>query len=79
MQYLHQAGLLAIVPVLVGSVLIPPAVGAELAVGRSLGLNLPDPAHLAWVTIRPPKPVLCLSAPGTGRGRDRSRHSRVRP
>src|SRR5947209_825243 len=51
MQYLHQVGLLSIIPALVGPVLIPPAVDAELAVGRSLGLNLPDPATLAWVTL----------------------------
>ena len=50
MQYLHQVGLLRIIPSLVGQVLIPPAVNAELAVGRSL--DLPDPAHLDWVTIR---------------------------
>ena len=52
MQYLHQVNLLRIIPSLVGQVLIPPAVNAELAVGRSLGLDLPDPAHLDWVTIR---------------------------
>ena len=46
LQYLHQVGLLAILPALVGPVFIPPAVDAELAVGRSHGLNLPDPAQL---------------------------------
>ena len=45
-QYLHQVGSLTSIPALVGPVLIPPAVNAELAVGRSLGLNLPDPATL---------------------------------
>ena len=39
MQYLHQVGLLMIIPSLVGPVLIPPTVDAELAVGRSLGLR----------------------------------------
>lgn len=53
MQYLHQVGLLTILPALVGQVLIPPAVDAELGVGRSFGLDLPDPAQLGWVTIRP--------------------------
>jgi predicted nucleic acid-binding protein len=53
MQYLHQVQLLTIVPALVGAVLIPPAVDAELAVGRSLGLDLPDPSVLSWVNIRP--------------------------
>jgi uncharacterized protein len=54
LQYLHQVGLLAILPALVGPVLIPPAVDAELAVGRSLGLDLPDPVQLDWLTIRQP-------------------------
>ena len=54
MQYLHQVGLLTIIPALVGPILIPPAVDAELAVGRTLGLSLPGPATLAWVTVRPP-------------------------
>lgn len=53
MQYLHQVGLLTILPALVGPVMIPPAVDAELATGRSLGLDLPDPAQLVWLTIRP--------------------------
>lgn len=53
MQYLHQVGLLTILPALVGPVLIPPAVDTELAIGRSLGLDVPDPAQLDWVTIRP--------------------------
>lgn len=52
MQYLHQVGLLTILPALVGHVLIPPAVDGELAAGRSLGLDLPDPAQLGWVTVR---------------------------
>jgi predicted nucleic acid-binding protein len=63
MQYLHQVGLLMIIPSLVGPVLIPPAVDAELAVGRSLGLSLPDPATLDWVTIRPPSRPRSVSLP----------------
>jgi uncharacterized protein len=69
MQYLHQLGLLSIIPSLVGHVLIPPAVNDELGVGRSLGLDLPGPAHLDWVTIRSPSgsPFVSFS-PGLGAG-----------
>ena len=63
MQYLHQVGLLEIVPSLFGSVLIPPAVDAELAIGRSLGLDLPTPAQLGWVTIRPLSRPTSVSLP----------------
>lgn len=58
MQYLHQLGLLYLLPALVGQVIVPPAAIAELAVGRSLGINLPDPANLQWVVVRQP-----ISAP----------------
>jgi uncharacterized protein len=69
MQYLYQVGLLTIIPSLVGPVLIPLAVDAELAVGRSLGLSLPDPATLAWVTIRAPSRPRPASLPrGLGSG-----------
>lgn len=71
MQYLHQVGLLMIIPSLVGQVLIPSAVDAELAVGRSLGLDLPDPVQMDWVTIRSPSrsPLhLILFSPGLGAG-----------
>jgi predicted nucleic acid-binding protein len=63
LQYLHQVGLLAILPALVGSVLIPPAVDVELAVGRSLGLDLPDPAQLAWMAIRTPTGAPSVALP----------------
>jgi predicted nucleic acid-binding protein len=69
LQYLHQVGLLTILPALVGSIVIPPAAEAELAAGRALGLDLPDPAHLGWVIIRPLAQVRSLSLPsGLGRG-----------
>ncbi len=69
MQYLHQARLLMIIPSLVGRVLIPPAVDAELAVGRSHGLDLPDPAHLDWVSIRAQSRFASVSfPPGLGAG-----------
>ncbi len=58
LQYLHQLGLLHVLPRLIGHIIVPPAVVDELAAGRSLGVNLPDVAGLEWVEVRPP-----LSAP----------------
>jgi len=63
MQYLHQVRLLTILPALVVPALIPPAVDAELAVRRSLELDLPDPAQLGWLTIRPLTHAVSTSLP----------------
>lgn len=41
-QYLHQLGLLHVLPAIARSVKVPPAVIEELNIGRRLGLNLPD-------------------------------------
>ncbi len=69
MQYLHQLGLLHLLPALVSQVIVPPAVVAELAAGRSRGINLPDPANLQWVAVRQPisAPALPLAV-GLGPG-----------
>jgi predicted nucleic acid-binding protein len=53
-QYLYQAGLLELLPTLYGRVIIPAAVADELASGRELGVRLPDPSELAWITIERP-------------------------
>lgn len=53
-QYLHQLGLLHILPALAEGVIVPPAVADELAAGRALGVNLPDLTGLDWVTVRRP-------------------------
>jgi predicted nucleic acid-binding protein len=53
-QYLHQLGLLQILPALAEGVVIPPAVMDEVATGRTLGVNLPDLEELDWVTVRHP-------------------------
>jgi predicted nucleic acid-binding protein len=53
-QYLYQVELLHLLPALAGQVIVPPAVVDELAAGRALGLNLPEPAALSWVTVRRP-------------------------
>jgi hypothetical protein len=54
LQYLHQLGLLGILPDLSSGVLVPPAVVAEIAVGRGRGIDLPDLATQHWITIRAP-------------------------
>ena len=54
LQYLHQLGLLHILPALAGRVLIPPAVLHEIEEGKACGIDLPDVRALEWLTIRPP-------------------------
>lgn len=68
-QYLHQIGKLEILPGLAGRVVVPPAVVAELAEGREQGVDLPDLADLAWVTVRAPQssaaaPLIADLGPG---------------
>ena len=62
MQYLHQLGLLRVLPHLIGHIIVPPAVVDELAVGRSLGVNLPDVS--GYVSCAPAHPYL-PSEPGS--------------
>ncbi len=52
LQYLHQLGLLRILPALAGRVIVPVAVEKELAAGRTAGVALPHLEELDWVTIR---------------------------
>jgi len=54
LQYLHQLGLLRLLPAIARRVTVPTAVVAELEIGRAAGLDLPDPATLDWVDIRSP-------------------------
>lgn len=54
MQYLHQIGQLSIIPALVGSIIVPPAVLIELDAGIAKGLDLPQPEILKWVRIQAP-------------------------
>jgi uncharacterized protein len=54
-QYLHQLELFNVLKDLIGGLIVPPAVVAELEEGRALGLNLPDLTTLNWVTIRSPE------------------------
>ena len=54
LQYLHQIGQLSIIPALVGSIIVPPAVLIELDAGIAKGLDLPQPETLKWVRIKAP-------------------------
>jgi hypothetical protein len=54
MQYLHQLDLLKLLPALVGSVTVPPAVVEELSEGQRLGINLPNPLSHSWIIVRSP-------------------------
>ena len=51
LQYLHQAGVIGILPSLYGRILIPDAVADEIAVGLSVGVNLPDLVPLEWIEV----------------------------
>jgi predicted nucleic acid-binding protein len=60
LQYLHQLGLLHILPTLAKRIIVPPAVIEELAAGRIRGVDVPDAGSLAWVSVRTPKGVSAL-------------------
>lgn len=60
LQYLHQLGVLDILPKLVTTVTVPPAVQEELTAGRKLGLDLPDLQSLDWITVRRPSSSVAL-------------------
>jgi predicted nucleic acid-binding protein len=51
-QYLYQLGFLHLLPGFYQKVAIPTAVADELSTGRSLGVELPDLAALAWLLTR---------------------------
>lgn len=54
LQYLHQLGLLSILPQLFSRVLVPPAVAAEVADGIMVGIDLPALTELSWIQLRTP-------------------------
>ena len=56
LQYLHQAGCLAILPNLYGTVIVPEDVARELAVGAERGVSLPDVDRLDWIRIEAATP-----------------------
>ena len=60
LQYLHQLGLLHILPALAGQVVVPFAVEEELAIGRAAGVSLPDLKTLSWVSLQRPRSQTAL-------------------
>jgi len=54
LQYLHQLGQLHLLPHFYHQVIMPPTVERELAVGRSLGIELPTLATFPWLRVRAP-------------------------
>ena len=54
LQYLHQIDQLNIIPALIGSIIVPPAVLVELDAGIAKGLDLPQPENLKWARIQAP-------------------------
>ena len=60
LQYLHQLGVLDVLPKLVTTITVPPAVQDELTAGRQLGLNLPDLNSLDWIIVRRPSSSAAL-------------------
>jgi predicted nucleic acid-binding protein len=54
-QYLHQVGLLNLLPGLGTSVVVPTAVVRELDEGRKRGIDLPAVAGLGWATVQMPR------------------------
>lgn len=55
LQYLHQLELLPLLPRLVGKVLVPPGVKAELEAGRELGIDVPSIESLDWIKVYRPE------------------------
>jgi predicted nucleic acid-binding protein len=52
LQYLHQTGVLPILPAMYGRILVPRAVADEIGVGLAAGVDLPDLAAIPWIEIR---------------------------
>jgi uncharacterized protein len=59
-QYLHQIGLLSLLPALASQVIVPAAVADELAVGLVREIELPEVQALGWAHVLSPnaKPSL---------------------
>ena len=69
LQYLHQSGHLQLLPTLYEQIVVPQAVVLELAAGRELGVDLPDPSGLPWaITRQVREPRLLPLATDLGQG-----------
>ena len=56
LQYLHQAGVLEVLPRLYGRIVVPSAVADELRAGLEAGVEVPDLSFLDWIEIRSVEP-----------------------
>lgn len=67
-QYFHQLDRLDLLPELIGTIILPPAVLEELEEGHAIGVDLPDVNTLNWIRIRVPQsaPALPLTDLGPG-------------
>jgi uncharacterized protein len=54
LQYLYQIDMLHLLPQLTGTIIVPPAVINEIAVGHTLGVRLPSLSTLGWIQVRHP-------------------------
>jgi predicted nucleic acid-binding protein len=62
LQYLHQTGLLPLLPALYGRILVPPAVATEIDAGRARGVDLPVLSRLPWLSVQPVRAPAILPA-----------------
>lgn len=61
LQYFHQVGQLDLLHRLVGALIAPTAVAAELAEGRQRGVDVPDLNAIPWILLREPRSQAVLS------------------
>jgi len=52
--YLHQLGLLWIIPAICKNILVPPAVVMELNAGKEQGVDVPDVSEYSWIQVKSP-------------------------
>jgi predicted nucleic acid-binding protein len=68
-QYLYQINLLDLLRAIYSQITVPEAVVNEIAVGRSLGISLPDLTTMPWIQVRQVRePELLPIAPDLGAG-----------
>ncbi len=68
LQYLHQLGLLDLLPRLYSRIVVPPAVVDELKAGLAGGYQVPRIEPFAWIEIREPPTGISLPAADLGHG-----------
>ena len=69
LQYLHQIGHLDLLREFYSKIIVAHSVVEELACGREVGLNVPDPAQFSWMEVRAaPIEILITAVADLGRG-----------